>query len=220
MSDVFPTSLCTQERAGFGHLQPFTWFCESSYCLAGRYVGFIRRVDAASCEWTAEDSDMIELASYRPIVEHLMSTLIHRQVEDCRAGRNPKTIARVSSGWVVLGDAQFLPGYSLLLPDPVVVDLNALSQEQRETYLYEMSVIGDALLDVTDAYRVNYEILGNTEPALHAHIFPRYQSEPEELRRVPVWSYDWKNAPAFDPGRDRPVIDRIANYLRQSGIVA
>jgi diadenosine tetraphosphate (Ap4A) HIT family hydrolase len=149
-----------------------------------------------------------------------MSTLIHRRVEDCRKGRNPKTIARVSSGWAVLGDVQFLHGYSLLLPDPVVADLNALTQEQRQTYLYEMSVIGDALLNVTDAYRINYEILGNTEAALHAHIFPRYQSEPENLRRVPVWSYDWEKAPRFDPDRDGPLIDRIANYLNQAGIVA
>ena len=29
------------------------------------------------------------------------------------------------SGWAVLGDTQILPGYSLLLPDLVVPDLNA-----------------------------------------------------------------------------------------------
>ena len=91
-----------------------------------------------------------------------MSTLIHQRVDDCRNGRNPKTIARVTSGWIVLGDVQFLRGYSLLLPDPVVTDLNALDRTHRETYLYEMSVLGDALLKTTDAYRINYEILGNS----------------------------------------------------------
>ncbi len=149
-----------------------------------------------------------------------MSTLIHQRVEDCRNGINPRTIARVSSGWVVLGDVQFLAGYSLLLPDPVVGDLNALNRQQRESYLYEMSVVGDALLSVTDAYRINYEILGNTEPALHAHIFPRYRSEPEELRPGPVWSYDWVNAPKFDAGRDRLLIDDIARFIGEAGIEA
>lgn len=45
--------------------------------------------------------------------------------------------------------------------------------------------------------RVNIEILGNTEPYLHTHIFPRYGWEPEELRRRPVWLYpeaNWHNA--------------------------
>ena len=149
-----------------------------------------------------------------------MTTLIHRRVEDCRRGENPKTIARVSSGWVVLGDVQFLQGYSLLLPDPVVVDINAMMREQRQTYLYEMSVIGDALLAVTEAYRINYEILGNTEAVLHAHIFPRYQSEPKDLRRIPVWSYDWDNAPPFDLSRDQSLMDQIAEYLDKAGIVS
>lgn len=148
-----------------------------------------------------------------------MPTLIHRRVEDCRKGRNPKTIARVTSGWVVLGDVQFLRGYSLLLPDPVVVDLNALDRAQREAYLYEMSVLGDALLSVTEAYRINYEVLGNTEAALHAHVFPRYLHEPEHLRRVPVWAYDWQNALPFDPDRDRELMEAIADRLARAGIV-
>lgn len=147
-----------------------------------------------------------------------MSTLIHERVDDCRQGENPKFIARVSSGWVVLGDVQFLRGYSLLLPDPVVGDLNELDQSHREAYLYEMTVVGDALLSVTDTYRINYEILGNTEAALHAHIFPRYLSEPEELRKMPVWSYDWKSAPVFDLERDRELMDRIRDKIRESRI--
>ncbi len=80
-----------------------------------------------------------------------MSTLIHKRVDECRSGTNPKTICRVKSGWVVIGDVQFLKGYSLLLPDPVVADLNELSTAQRATVLHEMSILGDALLEITGA---------------------------------------------------------------------
>lgn len=147
-----------------------------------------------------------------------MTTLIHQRVDDCRNGSNPKTIVRVRSGWVVLGDVQFLRGYSLLLPDPVVTDLNALERAQRETFLYEMSVIGDALLSVTDAYRINYEILGNTEAALHAHVFPRYRNEPEARRKMPVWSYDWENALQFNKTRDQGLMEKIGSYVLNAGI--
>ncbi len=136
----------------------------------------------------------------------------------CRNGTNPKTICRVSSGWVVIGDVQFLRGYALILPDPVVPDLNALDVPDRETFLREVSIVGDALLNVTNAYRINYEILGNSEAALHAHIFPRYDSEPEELRRKPVWFYDWENALEFDAERDRELMDQIESYLRREGV--
>ena len=56
-----------------------------------------------------------------------VTTLIHERVEAARAGTNPTVICRMPSGWAVLGDAQFLRGYSLLLADPVVADLNALN---------------------------------------------------------------------------------------------
>lgn len=49
-----------------------------------------------------------------------------------------------------------------------------------------MALIGNALLELTDSYRINYEILGNSDPALQAHIFPRYMSEPDRFRQHPV----------------------------------
>jgi diadenosine tetraphosphate (Ap4A) HIT family hydrolase len=144
-----------------------------------------------------------------------MSTLIHRRVEEARQGTNPTVICRVASGWVVLGDVQFLQGYSLLLPDPVVPNLNALTMEQRLTFLQDMTVLGDALLEVTGAARINYEILGNSEAALHAHVFPRYMTEPEEKRRKPVWFYHWDSAPPFDLERDQPLMSKIAAAIKQ-----
>ena len=101
--------------------------------------------------------------------------LIEDRVAAAREGTNPKVICRMSSGWAVIGDVQFLEGYCLLLPDPVVPSLNDLSREGRVRFLSDMTLIGDALLQVTDAQRINYEILGNSEPELHAHIFPRYR---------------------------------------------
>ena len=149
-----------------------------------------------------------------------MPTSIHRRVRECRAGTNPKAIARLHSGWVVLGDVQFVRGYSLLLPDPVVPDLNALSHADRRTLLFEASVVGDALLEITKAARINYEILGNLDPALHVHVFPRFADEPEDLRTRPVWFYDWNSAPAFDAQRDAPLMERVREYLERAGVVA
>ncbi|TVQ61882.1 MAG: hypothetical protein EA366_02885 [Spirulina sp. DLM2.Bin59] len=144
-----------------------------------------------------------------------MFTLIHRWVEEARQGINPAVICRVPSGWVVLGDVQFLQGYSLLLPDPVVPSLNALTIEQRIIFLQDMTVLGDALLEVTGAVRINYEILGNSEAALHAHVFPRFTTEPEEKRRKPVWFYDWNSAPPFDPKQDQQLMSKIAAAIKQ-----
>ncbi len=144
-----------------------------------------------------------------------MSTLIHRRVELARENKNETVICRVPSGWVVLGDVQFLRGYSLLLPDPVVFDLNTLSPEGRMTFLRDMAIVGDALLELTGAVRMNYDILGNGEPALHAHIFPRYEDEPDELRRGPAFFYDWEKAPKFDLERDQEFMKELAQLIQK-----
>ena len=145
-----------------------------------------------------------------------MKTLIHERVELAQAGASPTVICRMPSGWAVLGDAQFFPGYSLLLPDPVVPDLNALGPDERRQYLYDATVIGDALLEVTGAYRVNYEILGNLDPALHTHIFPRFRHEPESYQKGPVYYYPRKQRASrpFDLERDRELMQRLAEAIR------
>ncbi|MBK5529726.1 hypothetical protein JFT91_19925 [Pseudomonas sp. TH08] len=139
--------------------------------------------------------------------------LISQRVELARNGANDKVICRMPSGWAVMGDVQFLPGYCLLLPDPVVPSLNDLDGDARATYLLDMARLGDAVLQATDALRMNYEILGNSEPELHCHLFPRYASEPEEKRKMPAWFYDWKNAVPYAEEVHGELRTRIADLL-------
>jgi len=127
-----------------------------------------------------------------------MTTAIHRRVTALRAGADPTVIARLPSGWAVFGERQFLYGYALLLPDPVVPDLNALDIATREQFLADMARLGQALLEETRALRINYAIFGNLEPALHAHVVPRYREEPPALATAHPWAYDWAAAPAFE----------------------
>ncbi len=124
-----------------------------------------------------------------------MSTAIHKMVEACRTGNHAALIARMSSGWAVLGGSQFLRGYSLLLPDPVVPHLNAMASSARDRFLSDMGNLGDAVMAATEALRINYAMFGNVEPALHAHVIPRYVDEPDDKRTAHPWSYDWNAAP-------------------------
>lgn len=142
-----------------------------------------------------------------------MSTAIHRRVSLLREGSDATCIARMASGWAVLGDPQVLRGYCLLLPDPVVAHLNDLGDAARERFLADMARLGDAALVVTGAVRINYAMLGNQEPALHAHLFPRFPDEPEPLRGTHPWAYDWSAAPRFDSARDAPLIAALRRVI-------
>ena len=142
-----------------------------------------------------------------------MPTAIHRRVEACRAGRDPTCIARLPSGWAVLGDPQAIEGYCLLLPDPVVPHLNAMPADVQATFLADMARIGQAVLEETGAVRVNYAMFGNLEPALHAHVFPRRDDEPEALRTAHPWAWDWSRARAFDARIDTARLERLRQRL-------
>jgi diadenosine tetraphosphate (Ap4A) HIT family hydrolase len=62
---------------------------------------------------------------------------------------------------------------------------------------------------------MNYEILGNTDAYLHAHLFPRYEWEPKEHIGHPVWLYQHEDfygvdaalAPRHDALRARLVTE-------------
>lgn len=104
-------------------------------------------------------------------------------------GENPTVITRMKSGFVVLADPQFLPGYCILLSYPKVFSLNDLSLEQRADFLLDMSLIGDSISEVLKpVIRINYDILGNTDNYLHAHICPRYDWE-GDIKKNPIWLY-------------------------------
>jgi diadenosine tetraphosphate (Ap4A) HIT family hydrolase len=148
-----------------------------------------------------------------------MTTAIHRHVDEARAG-GARVIARLRSGWAVMGESQVLPGYCLLLPDPVVGSLNDLSFEGRAVYLEEMAMLGDAVVRASAVRprRINYEILGNLEPALHAHVIPRFESEPADLRTKAVWMYPpevW-NAPEHRFDVSNPVHLAVREALKRA----
>ncbi|WP_248510497.1 diadenosine tetraphosphate hydrolase [Streptomyces sp. D2-8] len=133
---------------------------------------------------------------------------------------------RLGSGFAAIGDVQFLPGYSVLLTDdPAVQRLSELPRSGRLAFLADMDRLGEAVERACRRMgpgfrRVNLEILGNADGFLHAHVWPRYEWEPAELVRLPVWLYPrrmWSEeryalGPAHDPLREAigEELDRLA----------
>jgi diadenosine tetraphosphate (Ap4A) HIT family hydrolase len=51
-----------------------------------------------------------------------------------------------------------------------------------------MSIVAEAVYRAFLPAKLNYELLGNSEPHLHWHLFPRRQDEPSP--KQPVWLVD------------------------------
>ena len=139
-------------------------------------------------------------------------------------GENPTVLARLPRAFAVMGDVQWLPGYCVLLVDtPGVGRLSELSRADRLAFLGSMDRLGEAVETACRTRdpafrRVNLEILGNTDPYLHAHVWPRYDWEPAERVSHPVWLYPevaWHDpAHALGPAHDAlraAITDRLAS---------
>ena len=118
---------------------------------------------------------------------------ISRRVTRLRRGDDPQMLARLRSGWAILGNQQpkGLDGCCMLLPDPVVSSINDLDPEARAIFMTDFVRLGDAVLEATGAARINYLILCNQVPELHGHVVPRFDAEDPERRRLgPFEAYD------------------------------
>jgi diadenosine tetraphosphate (Ap4A) HIT family hydrolase len=106
---------------------------------------------------------------------------------------NPLVMARMRSGFAVIGDTQHLPGYSLLLTDDPSVDhLTDLDWSRRKEFLFDLALLGEAVERACKPHglrRMNYEVLGNGIHVLHGHVHPRYDWEPPDKITGPVWRY-------------------------------
>ncbi|WP_128819324.1 diadenosine tetraphosphate hydrolase [Streptomyces sp. S063] len=139
-------------------------------------------------------------------------------------GDNPTVLRRLAAGFAVIGDVQFLPGYSVLLVDePDVQRLSDLPRPKRLSFLSDMDHLGEAVESVCRRMdpafrRVNLEILGNTDPFLHAHVWPRFEWEPSDVVSRPVWLYPQERwtAEQFKLGPQHDALrDEISNELDQ-----
>ncbi len=146
------------------------------------------------------------------------------RIGSARAGTNPTVLAKLPQSYAVIGDTQYLPGYCVLLVDDPSIDrLTDLPKSERLEFLDSMDTLGEAIGRACQAAdsgfrRMNYEILGNTYPHLHAHLFPRYDWEPPEYVGRPAWMYDPEEfygaeatlAPRHDPLRDLIIAELAA----------
>lgn len=111
------------------------------------------------------------------------------RLEELADGKNPKLVMRMPSGFAVMADNQYLPGYCLLLAYPMVEQLNDLDEKRKVQFLEDMASLGEAIQQVTECKRNNFGIYGNVDPYLHAHVWPRFDWEVPEQATVPPLAF-------------------------------
>jgi diadenosine tetraphosphate (Ap4A) HIT family hydrolase len=125
--------------------------------------------------------------------------LICDRTSKIKSNSNPFFVKELETGYVVVGEHQYYPGYTLFLCKQHVGELHELKPDFRLKFLQEMSDVAAAVYKAFKPKKVNYELLGNAHPHLHWHIFPRYEDDPNLTMPVWVVDKDIRNAPDTKP---------------------
>jgi diadenosine tetraphosphate (Ap4A) HIT family hydrolase len=133
----------------------------------------------------------------------------------CEEGRPEETRfgIRIFAGDVsdaYLQRAKIQRGYTIVIwRGRHVAEPTELSEAEASRYWHELLRVGHTLERVLEPVKLNYDLLGNSLPHLHAHVIPRYADDPK-----PGWPFPF---PDDEPGpRDEHELRRDADALREA----
>lgn len=99
------------------------------------------------------------------------------------------TIAEMQVSRLRLVTNQSIPGYCILILNQHVCEPFDLSADQRDAFFADMSRAAQAIetairREGKKPIKINYQVLGNTIPHMHAHIKPRFIDDYAPMRPI------------------------------------
>jgi diadenosine tetraphosphate (Ap4A) HIT family hydrolase len=133
-------------------------------------------------------------------------------IDRIKAGAFPDFIAELKSCYVILGDQQLYRGYCVLFANLHATELYLMPEDAARLLFDEMRLVAEAIAAVVKPWKMNYECLGNSEPHVHWHLLPRYETD--EMRRGPIWLRpESERKVALDENDRRALIGSLRHQL-------
>jgi len=143
--------------------------------------------------------------------------LICDRINMIKNNENPYFVRELDTGYVVIGDNQHFRGYALFLykEHGAKTELFHLDKAEREKFMYEMSVVAEAVSRAFGAEKMNYELLGMGDAHLHWHLYPRRSGDIGDYGnhgKGPVWWYPMEKMYSDD---NRPTGEQLAEMKQK-----
>ena len=135
-----------------------------------------------------------------------------------KEGNNPFFVRELETGYVVIGDHQHFYGYTLFLCKEHKTELHYLDHDFKIRFLYEMSIVQEAVSKAFGADKMNCELLGNGDAHVHWHLFPRCKDDILKYRSDglpgPVW---WTPVEVMNDSSNIPTMEKLEEMKRILG---
>jgi diadenosine tetraphosphate (Ap4A) HIT family hydrolase len=105
-----------------------------------------------------------------------------------------------------------LRGTCYLMSRDHYVELFDMEEQALLGFMQEVQIASRALKQVTGAFRINYEIHGNTVPHLHLHLLPRYTDDPFAGKPIDFGQIE---PPVYGPGGFEDFIRQMREKLKR-----
>ena len=86
------------------------------------------------------------------------------------------------------------------------IELYHLTDSELLGLMRDIQFYAEALKNVTDCVKINYEIHGNTIPHLHVHLYPRTMDDPFPGQPI---DYNQKSGDIYDKGEYREFVGKM-----------
>jgi len=108
-------------------------------------------------------------------------SLVHTAKQEDEYGL---AVADLRFSRLFLAKNQYVPGYCFMICRRHVIEPHELTADERMMFFDDLALVGKGLQEAFNADKMNYNILGNVVPHLHAHIIPRYFTDSAPNRPI------------------------------------
>jgi diadenosine tetraphosphate (Ap4A) HIT family hydrolase len=99
------------------------------------------------------------------------------EIAEIKKGIDKYFVIELQTGYVVMSWYQYFEGYTIFVYKNHVTELHEIENDQRDKFLYEMSIVAEAVCKAFKPKKLNYAMLGNSDPHMHWHLIPRYGTD-------------------------------------------
>ena len=89
-------------------------------------------------------------------------------------------VAELEFSWVTSSRDGPMRGYTCVVAKRHVVEIFELTEGEAAAWARDLKRVAEAVFELVDPVKLNYEIHGNSLPHLHTHVFPRFVGDPFE----------------------------------------
>jgi diadenosine tetraphosphate (Ap4A) HIT family hydrolase len=108
-----------------------------------------------------------------------MSCVLCDRIKLASEGKYPYVIHEFKHSYLMLGEHQFYPGYSVLVLKHHHREMTDIPSQEQAEFFQEMMLASKALDQVFSPKKMNMCSLGNRVDHVHWHYFPRYADDPQ-----------------------------------------